>query len=367
MDDLVAFAVIVAFNVLVGGVLLILPRIGRRGLLFGVYVGEAGSAGARAAEVRRAWDRTLVGAIAAAILVGLALALGPGIGLALPAAEAVLLGGFFFAYLRAHRQARELAAPVPAAAQTAEALPTVRLRPLPMLALAAALAGGLFAILYAASHYPELPDRIPIHFGPSGEPDGWAERSWAAILLMPTMTLVMGVILAGAALLVGRVRLAVRSGDQGVSRAAQERFRRALSDYLAVIGLLTTAALAVGSVSIVEVALGREAALHPTFLVLMIAMVVWALAGVVVIGLRVGQGGARLEEAAAGEPLTGGLADNRRWRLGLFYVNPDDPALFVEQRFGLGYTLNFGNRTAVVLLLAFLLFMVGLMVVVTAV
>ena len=32
------------------------------------------------------------------------------------------------------------------------------------------------------------------------------------------------------------------------------------------------------------------------------------------------------------------------WRGGVFYVNPDDPALFVPKRYGIGYTLNFGNR-----------------------
>jgi uncharacterized membrane protein len=31
------------------------------------------------------------------------------------------------------------------------------------------------------------------------------------------------------------------------------------------------------------------------------------------------------------------------WR-GVFYINPDDPALFVPKRYGIGYTLNFGNR-----------------------
>jgi uncharacterized membrane protein len=28
---------------------------------------------------------------------------------------------------------------------------------------------------------------------------------------------------------------------------------------------------------------------------------------------------------------------------GIFYSNPDDPALFVPKRYGIGYTLNFGN------------------------
>ena len=37
------------------------------------------------------------------------------------------------------------------------------------------------------------------------------------------------------------------------------------------------------------------------------------------------------------------------------YVNPDDPSIFVEKRFGLGYTINFANPRAVGLLVGFLL------------
>jgi uncharacterized membrane protein len=33
------------------------------------------------------------------------------------------------------------------------------------------------------------------------------------------------------------------------------------------------------------------------------------------------------------------------WKFGLLYYNPDDSALMVEKRFGIGYTVNFGNRT----------------------
>ncbi len=35
--------------------------------------------------------------------------------------------------------------------------------------------------------------------------------------------------------------------------------------------------------------------------------------------------------------------DDRYWIGGLFYNNPDDPAVFVPKRYGLGWTVNFGN------------------------
>jgi hypothetical protein len=46
---------------------------------------------------------------------------------------------------------------------------------------------------------------------------------------------------------------------------------------------------------------------------------------------------------------------------GFFYSNPKDPALFVPKRFGIGYTLNFGNPMSwVVLALIFALVSVPL-------
>ena len=33
----------------------------------------------------------------------------------------------------------------------------------------------------------------------------------------------------------------------------------------------------------------------------------------------------------------------------MFYVNKEDPSMLVESRFGIGYSLNFGNPRAVLL------------------
>jgi uncharacterized membrane protein len=71
---------------------------------------------------------------------------------------------------------------------------------------------------------------------------------------------------------------------------------------------------------------------------------------VVIVALaRLGQGGSRLATAQAsstpsGVPI-GDRTLDRYWKLGVFYFNPDDSAIFVEKRFGLGYSLNFARPT----------------------
>src|SRR6516164_1117892 len=60
---------------------------------------------------------------------------------------------------------------------------------------------------------------------------------------------------------------------------------------------------------------------------------------------------------------TGSRPPDDHWS-GFFYSNPEDPALFVPKRYGVGYTLNFGNPWSWVVL-ALLVVMVALPIVLT--
>ena len=62
---------------------------------------------------------------------------------------------------------------------------------------------------------------------------------------------------------------------------------------------------------------------------------------------RVGQGGQRTVARAARQEVHGDATPDHAWKLGgLFYFNPRDPAIWVENRVGVGYTLNIGNPRA---------------------
>jgi uncharacterized membrane protein len=71
--------------------------------------------------------------------------------------------------------------------------------------------------------------------------------------------------------------------------------------------------------------------------------------------IRMGQGGSRLVDPTEYQPPVGDHTPDDAWKWGLIYYNPDDSALIVEKRFGLGYTFNFANRWAWVLLAVLLL------------
>ena len=357
MEQQILSGTTIAVMLTVAGFYLLFPRIGRRGLLFGVYVGEEVGTGEPARRLNARWTGailawTVLAFVARALVLGWR---GPLAGYA--AGLGVLLVGYGVEYVRSHRAARALApaqAPAPAVAFVTEAP-----RPMPAyVALAFSLVAGLVAVAYTAIHRDEFGPRVPTHFDIAGRPDAWRALSPGAVWTLPWLTLVLGTTLSGVALLTAHAKRAVRR-DDGTSLAAQQRFRAATSALLAAAAVLTAGLLAVVSIGAARVAAGRSDTLPPLATVLSILLAGVAVAGTAFIALRLGQGGARLERGAGAAPLTNGLADNSRWALGLFYFDPQDPSIFVEKRFGLGYTLNFGNWKAVVGLVLFVLLLLA--------
>jgi uncharacterized membrane protein len=207
----------------------------------------------------------------------------------------------------------------------------------------AALAG---AALYLRSRWAELPERFPVHWGFDGRPNGWANRSLAGVF----GPLIIAAVIAAGMVLVAwlRQRQPRTAGDAHAPAAAERRFRLAMlwamlaSEYLLVLvciwlSLLPLAAAAPGGLA------------GPPRIAPFVALI---LSFVVIVTIVLGRFGsaARLETRRDGvaNRQSGAAPPGRRfpescWKAGIFYVNPDDPAIFVEKRYGIGYTLNFGH------------------------
>ena len=65
-----------------------------------------------------------------------------------------------------------------------------------------ALVAALLAVSIWA--YPQLPDRIPTHFGAGGDPDAWSDRTVAAWFLLPGVSVFVTLLLLFVGELVGR-------------------------------------------------------------------------------------------------------------------------------------------------------------------
>jgi uncharacterized membrane protein len=205
-----------------------------------------------------------------------------------------------------------------------------------------------------------MPAQIPTLANLWGYGGALADKSLVSVVLIPCFNLVFAPSFAFMALLIAQAKRSVRGGSGGRSTQAQDRFRVAMSHLFAGTGLVTCLFLAVVSMDMIQVWRGRAESLSPVLMGVVAIPIVLYLGGSLVRVMWLGQGGARMEAGSADAPLTGGLADNARWILGVIYFDTTDPAILVEARWGFGYTLNLGNREAQVILSLYLLGLLGL-------
>ncbi len=291
-----------------GGLLLALPQMSRRGVLFGVPVPP----NFRDSEPGRhslAVFRTVTAIVIFVSLIAMLFSPERLLSIVILAAHAgtLLIAGLAFWW-----QNRKL---MPAAVQpvrVAEAAITVTPERLPSFAW---LGAGPFlflgmAALFLEAHWSQIPARFAVHWGLDGLPDRWSERTFRGVY---------GPLVFGAGLCVSLFVMALATWF-GSRRSPMRRvlFGTGIaSEYL--VGCLLSV-LAIGPlvrVPLWAILLGTAACVA-----LMLMTVSRAMA----------EPGGRVE-----------ATPNSCWKLGLFYFNPVDSALFVEKRIGIGYAVNYGN------------------------
>ena len=135
----------------------------------------------------------------------------------------------------------------------------------------------------------------------------------------------------------------------GPERARELRFRRTVAAI--VLGAQYYVTIQASWVVVVPRHLGLiSLGLFPFVIVFVLVTIILL--------VRLGQGGSRLAAAKSSTASTVPVGDrtlDRYWKLGIFYFNREDSAIFVEKRFGLGYSLNFARPAAwMILALAFI-------------
>ena len=358
---------VLAFDLFQGFILLLVacaclitPSVTRRDVFFGVTVAPDTRTTPAGRRIARRYRLSVAGGALAA-LVGFALlaTLAQGnqdqrISFESIGFIVVMLAFILFAegcYLLAYRACRALRAP--ASVQTSGA--TAELRPrrysdyVPWAWEALPLAIIAATALTLAMAYNRAPAIIATHYDAAGQPNAFAAKTIGSFFSSVWIQLALYVALTGLSVLTAN-----SSKSQGGE--AQQRFRRIWIRYLFGVKSVMLAMLGVIGLVIAEASSSQTSSMPPWLIILPLvvtgAIALLALA----LALRTGQGGARLAGAHAGAT---DRTDDRYWLAGAIYINRNDPALFVEKRFGVGWTINFGNLRAIAV-------MIGIVVVVGA-
>jgi uncharacterized membrane protein len=334
--------VIVAVSIYGIGILMVvlfwfMPRLTRHDLYFAVTVSPAFRDSHEGKSILRRYRTEL--ALASVLALAAAVAGFAWLGVTfVPAGYYLQLGASFVVFYRARRHVLPHAVP-PTTIREAELHGRNRIIPGGWVA-----ASGPFVLLAACAaylwiHRTEIPGRFAIHRGAFGQPDRWTARSFII-----TYVLSIAGLLTALTLILYGIAHWVRPIHAGGPEGARElKFRRTAAAMLLAVEYFIT--LRIMWIALIQVHHNLKAgppgmliALLPLFFVLV----------VVVMLARLGQGGSRVPAAHESPSSTSAAPVGDRtpdcyWKLGIFYFNPDDPAVIVEHRFGLGYTLNFAR------------------------
>lgn len=204
--------------------------------------------------------------------------------------------------------------------------------------------------------YPSLPNIIPTHYNINGVANKFAAKSYANLLSIPIVQLLMGALFFGIfiAILSAKTQYAGGEISDGLSRGM--RFKKIMANFLFFIGIAVLLLFVFIQLSILQIITNTVMFAVPMVFMAGVILVV------IILMIKVGQSGIRLK--TSGKQIEQNTVDtDENWIGGIIYCNRKDPSLFVEKRFGMGYTLNFGNPKSIFAMAVFVLIIAGIIVI----
>lgn len=219
----------------------------------------------------------------------------------------------------------------------------------------------LFLILgmgiYTGVQAPHLPDTLPTHIGLKG-PDAWGDKSFFTVWGMVLGTLLV----LGIFYVVTRIMITQKKTlNPNHPVESRERWKKAIglwAWYLYGAAVGEVVLFLWGQMMILNPKTWAREELMNAFGVYVLVYVFLVLILAVVLGVKVGNTGSRLE--ILGEEDAFEDEDDHWYLGGSVYYNPGDPAVMVPKRLGIGTTINAATLPGKLLYGFLILLMAGL-------
>lgn len=202
-------------------------------------------------------------------------------------------------------------------------------------------------LLFTLSVYEQLPEQIPVHWGPDGIADRFSDKTIFSSISMLLLLLIM----QGLFYAMNHARKTsgskIRATQKIQSRERELASRKYGSWLLFITSLSVTLLMGSLQISIIYPELASSLwvmAITSGFLILILGATV-----LYTFKVAKSSSGTQME---VGDVNIIDADSDKYWRAGIFYVNKEDPSIMVEKRFGIGWTINFGNPVSWLLVLA---------------
>lgn len=192
--------------------------------------------------------------------------------------------------------------------------------------------------------YPDLPERIPMHWNWRGDPDEWARKSYFAVFSLAGMLVYLQVLLLSVKRGVLGVKMTLPAEHTEDYLRLKEQALTLTVGFMDWMRLLLCVMLGGLASNIAFTAVDR---LHYLSRIVIIAIWVSGVLMFVALGVAIYRFYKidRRLKTEVGRVYVQRQRDATHWYLGgLIYFNREDPALWVEKLVGWGYTCNMGNK-----------------------
>lgn len=206
-------------------------------------------------------------------------------------------------------------------------------------------------------NYNKLPELIPVHYNAAGVVDKVVEKGTTAAYMNLAGIPFMLVLMIFFFVLINKITVNSKSDlFSGKIKGTIEKkllFKKYISIFTWILALETLIIMSLPQVSILF-DLGTEIMTIP-MVILFISIGVFIL-----ISYYFGQGGRNIKTTEEGEENY--RDDDDRYILGSIYYNKNDPALMVEKRIGVGWTVNLAHPIGMILMVLPFIIMIGLII-----
>lgn len=209
----------------------------------------------------------------------------------------------------------------------------------PLVALTAAV---------VAAGYGSMPDAIPMHVDVSGNVTDMVPKSPMVAAFPVALEVFLAAVFAFCHWTVLRSKKGLEPGRPASSSWAYGMFAYAQTAFLLVVGLACTAACGLGMALAMTGIVSMGVAMA-----VIVGVALLCVVGDLIVGVKYGQSGSRVFRMEASDTLLSD--DDRFWKLGMLYCNPNDASLFLPQRSGIGWTVNWGRPAVWAMVAAFVL------------
>jgi uncharacterized membrane protein len=343
----------------------VLPYIGRRTLTFGVSIPSGKHDDARLKKMRSAFSRNVIvlGVLMSIISVFLFLYLETDLAIWLTTGlvmlDIVFLTILYVRNFKAVSQIKEEQgwaqdAHIKSVADTKFSVSKRSVSALWFLLYIVIIIGTL---LLGIVMYDQMPNNVVMQTDFDGNATRIVEKSIGLIMFAPAIQAIMALLMGFVYWMMQRTPPVIDPEQPEVSSAQNTKFRYRWSAYIVFSGIILLFVFLAMQLNFIGVVPQSLVVWAPLALSGVIVVVV------VVLAIKTGQSGSRIRLGKTTDGKVIDRNDDKFWRWGLFYVNKQDTAMFVEKRFGVGFTINFGRPAAVAIFVVVIALVVAAVVV----